>query len=111
MRNFVKYGQTIGWIASGAVTSGQGVQMGALFGVAITAAANGQAFEAALTGVFELPKATGAVAAGQLIYWDTSEAEASTSADSGANKLIGAAIEAAASDAAAVKVRLNGVAA
>lgn len=111
MKNYVQPGNTVTFTASGAVASGQPVTMGSLFGVAVTAAANGQSFEATLVGIFDLPKATGAVTAGQLIYWDASEAEASTSADSGANKLIGAAIKEAGSAAATVRVRLNGVAA
>lgn len=108
MKNFHQPGDTVTFTASVTVTSGQPVAMGSLFGIAVTDATSGQTFEAALVGVFDLPKATGAVTAGAKIYWDASEGEVTTDADSGANPLIGAAVAAAASDAATVKVRLNG---
>lgn len=108
MKNYVQPGNTVTFTASGTVTSGQPVTMGSLFGVAITDATSGQPFEAALVGVFDLPKAIGAVTVGAKLYWDASEGEVTTDADSGANALIGAAIAAAASDATTARVRLNG---
>lgn len=110
MRNFIQPGNYITATATGPVAAGQGVLMGALFGVATTAATTGDSFEIATTGVYSLPKAAGAITAGQLIYWDATEGEAPTASESGANKLIGAAIEAAGSAAATVNVRLNGTA-
>lgn len=110
MRNFVQEGRYITFTAAGPVASGQGVLMGALFGVATTDASNGQTFEIATFGVYTLPKAAGAITVGQLLYWDAAAGEVTTSSDSGANKLIGAAIKAAGSSATSVPVRLNGVA-
>ncbi|MFE3837914.1 DUF2190 family protein [Pseudogemmobacter sonorensis] len=110
MKNYVQPGNTVTFTASGTVTSGQPVTMGSLFGVAVTDATNGQSFEATLAGVFDLPKATGAVTAGAKVYFDASEGKVTTDDDEGANALIGAAIEGAASDAITARVRLNGVA-
>lgn len=109
MRNFIQKGDTITFTSADAVQSGQGVVMGALFGVAGSAAPADTPFEAALVGVFELPKAAGAIGAGVKVYWASATGNVTTTASG--NKLIGAATEAAADGATSVRVRLNGAAA
>lgn len=109
MKNFVQPGNTITAIAPvGGINSGDGMLFGTLFGVAATTQAGGAEVEITLEGVFDLPKATGAISAGALVYWDAVTGEVTTT-DTG-NVLIGAATEAAASGAATARVRLNGVA-
>lgn len=56
---------------TGGVTSGQGVLVGNLFGVAATTAAEGDSVEMATVGVYELPKlASAVIAAGARIAWE-----------------------------------------
>lgn len=109
MRNFVQTGDTLTFTSPDPVASGQGVIMNALFGVAASAADAGDPFEAAVVGVFELPKTAGAIDAGAKVYWKADTANVTTTASG--NKLIGAATEAAADAATKVRVRLNGTAA
>lgn len=109
MRNFVQPGDTLTFISPDPVTPGQGVVMNALFGVATSAGGANDPFEAAVVGVFELPKAAGAIEAGAKVYWKADTANVTTSATG--NKLIGAATEDAADAATTVRVRLNGMAA
>ncbi|MBT9385626.1 DUF2190 family protein [Pseudooceanicola sp. CBS1P-1] len=108
MQNYIQKGDTITFTSAEAVASGQGVLMGALFGIASTSAAAGAPFEAALSGVYDLPKAADAIAAGDRLYWAVDADVVTTTAEG--NTLIGAATEAAADAAAYVRVRLNGVA-
>lgn len=110
MKNFVQPGATVTFTAAAPVASGAGVLMGTLFGVAATDADTGAPFEAAVVGVYSLPKAAVAITAGAAVYWDATAGNATTDAAAGANPLIGAATEAAASGAAVARVRLNGVA-
>lgn len=74
MNNFKQTGDVITVpAASGAVTSGQVVKIGNTLAVACHAAANGQPFEAKRTGVFIVPKVSGAVIAqGETLTWDVS---------------------------------------
>lgn len=108
MRNFIQKGDTLTFTSSDPVTSGQGVLMNSLFGVAASAAAANVPFEAAVVGVFEMPKAAGAIDPGTKVYWKADTANITTTATG--NKLIGAATEAAAYGATLVRVRLNGAA-
>jgi predicted RecA/RadA family phage recombinase len=108
MRNFIQTGDTLTFTSSDPVTSGQGVFLNALFGVAASDAPAGTPFEAAVVGVFELPKAAGAIEAGAKVYWKADTSNVTSTA--AGNKLIGAATEAAADAATTVRVRLNGAA-
>lgn len=74
MNNFKQTGDVITVpAASGAVTSGQVVKIGNTLAIAAHAAANGQPYEAKRTGVFIVPKVTGAVIAqGETLTWDVS---------------------------------------
>lgn len=110
MKNYVQRGRVITAIAPlGGVVSGQGVKIGALFGVAATSAAQGEAFELQTEDVFDLPKAgSQAWAVGDAIYWDAVNDEC-TSAAAG-NYDIGVAVSAVGSGANETtgRVRLNG---
>lgn len=74
MKNYIQPGDTIEVAAaSGAVTSGQVVVIGAHLAIANGPAANGEPFNAKLSGVFEVPKAAGAAwTQGQPLMWDAS---------------------------------------
>ncbi|MEC3860123.1 DUF2190 family protein [Mesobacterium sp. TK19101] len=108
MKNYVQPGNTITLTAPYAVTSGDGLLVGSIFGVAAGDAGNGETVEVALTGVFDLKKvASQAWSAGDKVYWDNTNKEATKTAT--ANTLIGVAIEAVAGGAGDVigRVRLN----
>ncbi len=107
---FVHDGKSIDYLPSSAVSAGEVVVQEDLVGIAkVDIAAN--CFGAlAVSGVFELPKATGAgeaIAAGSLVYWDEAEEVVKIDAESGANKLLGKTVTAATDSDATVRVRLS----
>jgi predicted RecA/RadA family phage recombinase len=94
---------------AGGVTSGDGVVIGALFGVASKTAAAGETVTVATEGVFDLPKlASAVIAAGDPVAWDNSAKQVNAPATG--RYPIGTAIEAAGNGATIVRVRLDGVA-
>jgi predicted RecA/RadA family phage recombinase len=106
MKNFVMEGKTLTLTAPYAVTSGQGLLVGSIFGVACGDAAISTDVETLLEGVFTLAKATGAAwTVGALIYWDNTAKNCTTTVST--NKLIGVAQAAAASGDTTGNVRLN----
>lgn len=107
MKNFIQPGHNLTLIAAAALVGGQGLKVGALFGVVQGDAAEGEEFVLCRTGVYELPKATGtAWAPGDLVYWNnTSEKATKTETD---NTLIGAAVAAAVSGDTLGLVLLDG---
>jgi predicted RecA/RadA family phage recombinase len=110
MKNYIQEGRMITVAApAGGVTSGDGVVVGALFGVATKTAAAGEPVSIATTGVFDLPKlASAVIAAGDPVAWDDTAKEVTVP---GAGRYpIGIAIEAAGNGATIVRVRLDGVA-
>ncbi|MDZ4678403.1 MAG: DUF2190 family protein [Oligoflexia bacterium] len=106
MKNFIQLGETVTLVAPYTVVSGAGLLVGAVFGVASLDATSGAAVEAALEGVFDLPKASGAISQGAKVYWDNSAKNLTTTSSS--NTLVGVAVVAALSGDALVRVRLNG---
>ncbi len=109
MKNYVQPGNTITLTVPYAVASGDGLLVGSIFGIAAGAAASGEPVETALVGVFDLKKvASQAWAAGDKVYWDNTNKEATKTATG--NTLIGVATEAVAGGAGDVigRVRLNG---
>jgi predicted RecA/RadA family phage recombinase len=109
MKNFIQPGKVITVTApSGGVSSGDGIVVGALFGIVTTDAAEAAMVEIALTGVFELPKASGQSNEGAAVWWDTSPGEVVNATAAGAFP-IGVAVAAAGSSDTTVRVRLNGV--
>lgn len=110
MKTFIQSGDVITVTApSGGVTSGDGVVVGALFGIAAFTAAEGESVEIATRGVYELPKNSAAVIAqGARVAWDVTE----NRIDLPGTDLypVGIATEAAGSGITTVRVRLDGVA-
>ncbi len=104
-KNFVQPGDTITLIAPRNLNSGDGVLVGALFGVALASALAGANIETKTKGVWNLTKAAGAVTQGQKLYWDNAAFNVTTTA--GGNTIIGVAAQAAASGDATVRVKLN----
>ncbi len=94
----------------GGVSSGDGVLIGSLFGVATYDAAEGESLEIQMTGVMSLPKlSTDNVAVGDPLYWDATNGQLTVTATD--NKLVGVAVFAAGSGATSVEIRMNGSAA
>ncbi|PRX27769.1 Predicted phage recombinase, RecA/RadA family [Meinhardsimonia xiamenensis] len=111
MKNYISAGTTLTITAAADITSGEGVLVGALFGVAVTDIATGEAGEIALTGVYDLPKAPSqAWTQGAKVYWDDTAKQCTTAATG--NTLIGAATRAVGGGASETigTVRLNGTA-
>lgn len=110
MKNYIQEGRMITLAApTGGVTSGDGVVIGALFGVASKTAAEGETVTIATEGVFDLPKlASAVIAAGDAVAWDDTAKEINVPATG--RYPIGIAIEAAGNGASTVRVRLDGIA-
>lgn len=111
MKNYVQPGRTITLAAPYAVASGDGLLVGAIFGVATASAAPAEQVEACLVGVFDLKKtASQAWSVGDKIYWDNTNKE--TTKTVGTNVAVGAAVEAVGNGAGETigRVRLNGTA-
>jgi predicted RecA/RadA family phage recombinase len=114
MKNYVQPGHNVTVAAPADTTSGQGVLIGQLFGVACGDAANGADLDLATVGVFDLAKAATAVfTVGAPVYWDADTKTARSGNDEDSNSagtneaLIGVAIAAAGNGAATVRVRLG----
>lgn len=113
MKNYTQKGDVITVLAPADVSSGDGVVIGSIFGVAVTDANSGAEVEIALTGVYTLPKTDEqAWTAGVLIYWDATAGKATTVSGTTGDDypLIGVATEAVAVTAGLItgSVRLNG---
>jgi predicted RecA/RadA family phage recombinase len=108
MKNFIQRGDTVTLVAPYALaSSGLGVKVGSIVGVAVAAASSGADVEVALTGVFDVKKTSAqAWTVGALVYWDDSAKEFTTTSTS--NTLAGVAVAAAANPTATGRVRLNG---
>jgi len=107
-KNYIKPGEHLTFTAGADVASGSAVLLGSLLGVALTAVANGKEGEAAIEGVWELPKATGAaINAWTKPSWDVSEGKfiASGAANGDLDNGV-VAVETAGSAATTVKVKL-----
>ncbi len=110
MRNFIQPGHSLAVVvpyASG-VTSGQGLLVGALFGVAAVDGAQNAVIEAATQGVFDITKEPAlAITAGARVFWDNTNRRVTTTATG--NFCIGIATQAALAADATVRVWLNRV--
>lgn len=109
MKSFIQNGDVITVPApTGGITSGDGMLVGNLFGVAATTAVEGEPAEVATTGVYSLPKAASAVLAlGARVSWDNT-AKAVTTPGTGRYP-IGIAVEDAGNGATMIAVRLDGI--
>lgn len=81
MRNYIQEGEAIQVAAPYAVTSGQGVLVGALFGVAAADAASGADVVIATSGIFDITAlATDTATVGAKLYWDNGNRRLTTTA-------------------------------
>lgn len=105
--NMVQCGDRIDVTApSGGATSGKGLLVGSMFGVAALTVAQGDVTPIILEGVFNIDKTTGeAWSVGDLIYWNNSTKKMTTT--SSGNTKVGVATVAALSADTFGKVRLN----
>lgn len=107
---FIHDGSTIDYTPGSDVAAGDVIVLGDLVGIAKQAIKAGVLGALALTGVFDLPKATGAgtgIAAGVTLFWDAGNQVVTTNSDSGTHKRIGNAVEVAGTADATARVRLN----
>ena len=106
---FIHDGKAIDYTPGADVSAGDVVVQGELVGIAKLDIASGVLGALAVTGVFDLPKASGdgGIAAGAEVYWDEAEQVAKTDAEAGANKKLGKAVAAAADTDTTVRARLS----
>lgn len=107
--NLVQEGCYVSLTAPYAVASGGGALVGSIFGIAVTALANGEVGTFGLEGVRTLPKATGASTGGSQgakAYWNNTNKN--VTAASAGNSLIGAFLTTCADGDATCVVLLNG---
>lgn len=105
-KNLKALGEVYDWPATQTTASGDLVVMEDTVGVALTDAAVGDTIAVRVEGVFELPKAAGAIAQGQAVYWDGTGITATAPAE-GAGTYAGKAYIAAAADDTVAQVALN----
>jgi len=99
MKNYLQKGAMITVAAAAAVSSGEGVLVGAMFGVAAGDAGIGDDVTIAREGVFILNKLSAqAWTVGAKVYWDNTAGQCTTVVS--ANTLIGYAAQAAADPSA-----------
>ncbi|ALO46577.1 DUF2190 family protein [Pseudohongiella spirulinae] len=109
MKNFIQSGHTVTAILLAAATSGDGVLIENLFGVASTDGAIGDECELQVTGVFTLPKKSADEPAQfQVAYWDPVNDELTVTATS--NYRVGVFMDTLASGTTTAAVRLDGTA-
>lgn len=111
MKNFIAVGDTLTITAGANYSSGDGVVVGTIFGIAAADIDSGEQGPIKVTGVYELPKVgSQAWTEGAAVHWDVTNSRCTTVASS--NRLIGCAVEAVGSTAGETvgKVRLNGIA-
>ena len=109
MKNHVQRGENITVTATAAATSGEGVLIGSLFGIAAGDAEIGDSLDLVTVGVFTMPKVnTDVMTVGAVVYWDDSAGLVTTDDDTGSNPRVGLAITAAANPSGTVNVRLDG---
>lgn len=106
-QNYIESGDVLDYTvgSSETITSGDVIIKGTLVGVALGSGTEGSVVSIRTRGVFQLPKATGAITLGAAVYWDDTNNVVTTTASG--NTLIGKAWSAQASGDATVNVRLN----
>lgn len=107
MKNYIQPGEHITLTAPAAVSAGDAVLIGDIFGVAQGDAAQDELIVLVRRGVFTLTKTSAqAWTAGAKVYWDAANSVVTTTATG--NKMIGAAVETAANPSATGVVLLDG---
>ena len=108
MKTFIQPGDSLTVTAPYAVTSGQGVLIGALFGIAAYDAAISATVEIQTKGVFDITKEPAlAISAGARVFWDNTNRRITTTATS--NYQVGIATQAALAADGTVRVWTNRV--
>ena len=79
---FVQVGDVIDYTAAEDLSFGDVVDLTTRIGVAGAAIARDAAGPVQVTGVYRIPKATGAVTVGQALYWDNSAKNITTTSGS-----------------------------
>lgn len=107
MAKFIQNGEALDFTnASGSkINAGDVVVFGSRVGIAAADIANGATGAVHVVGVFEFPKATGAITLGAAVYWDATNKKITTTSTS--NTLAGFAVAAAESADETVKVKIN----
>ena len=106
MKTYIQPGDSLTVTAPYAVTSGQGVLVGALFGIAAFDAAISSSVEVQTKGVFDVTKEPAlAITAGARVFWDNTNRRITTTATS--NFQVGIATQAALAADATVRVLLQ----
>lgn len=106
MKNFKQPGDIVAVPAPANVSSGDGVLVGTLFGVAAFSALATKTVEIKTSGVFELPKVSTEVwTVGAAIYWDAGNKVCTTTATD--NTQIGVALAATVNPSSTGFVRLG----
>lgn len=105
MADYVQGDCLIDYTPGAAVAAGAVVVLNDLVTVAPRPIAANALGAVAIEGVFSMPKATGAIGQGALVYWDSTAGNVTTTA--AGNKRAGKAAAAAASGDASVQVILN----
>ncbi len=103
-------GDSINHIPSSDISAGDVVVQEDLVGIAKLDIQAGQLGGLALTGIYDIPKATGsseAITVGTKVYWDEVEGIVKADSETGANKYIGKVTLAASDDDESVLVRLE----
>lgn len=107
MKNFVQCGDVVTVTAPYAVASGAGCLVGALFGVAVSAAAISTPVEIKTEGVFDLTTlGTDTPSVGTKAYWDDTNKRLTTTVST--NVLVGVFVAAKSSGPTVGRVRLDG---
>lgn len=107
MKNFIQPGEVLEVTAPYDVTSGGGVLVGTMFGVAANDAKSGDQVQIKRNGVFDVVKVSAqAWAQGAAVYWDNTAKLCTTVV--GSNTLVAKAALAAANPTSEGRVVLNG---
>jgi predicted RecA/RadA family phage recombinase len=105
MKNYVRPGDSIPLVLPYTVTSGQGVLVGAIFGVATTDGSSGATIECLTDGVVDITKEPSLVVTqGARLFWDNTNRRLTTTATS--NFHVGFAASAAAAADTTVRTLL-----
>jgi predicted RecA/RadA family phage recombinase len=104
---YVQKGSSIDYTPAANVASGDVIVQGDLVGVAVRPIEANTLGSLAVAGVFDFPKAAGAITAGARLFWDDTAKVATTSDGSGANKFLGKATQDAEAGDETVRVRLS----
>lgn len=95
--SFIHSGHAIDYTPGSAVAAGAVVVQGDLVGIAKEPIAANTLGALATTGVYRVPKPTGAgtdATVGTIMYWDVADQNAQETSDTGTNKLLGVLVEA-----------------